>query len=110
MENAALDINKFIGKEHDRSKWFVKLIEVKKVNTHYGERHIYKFKTRSGKFGAFFADLFEELNHTHIGQCFHFTGTVKSHSFNDYSKQNETMFNRVKIEKVFEKVEEELDI
>ena len=69
-----------------------------------------KFKTRSGKFGAFFADLFEELNHTHIGQCFHFTGTVKSHSFNDYSKQNETMFNRVKIEKVFEKVEEELDI
>lgn len=110
MENEKIDLNKFIGKEHERAKFFAKLVECKRVNTHYGERHIYKFQTRSGKFGAFFSDLLDELNHEHIGQCFHFTGTVKTHQYNEYSKHNETMFNRVKVEKVFEKVEEELDI
>jgi hypothetical protein len=40
------------------------------------------------------------------GVCFHFTGTVKRQHWNEYSKREETMFNRVKIDKIFSITEE----
>lgn len=94
----------FIGKPQERAMFMGKVMNFKKVNTHYGERYIYNFITKSGKFGAFFIEpAVEGLSE---GVCFHFTGTVKRQHWNEYSKREETMFNRVKIDKIFSITEE----
>ena len=98
--------NSYIGKLMERDVWFGKITNVRQVRTDYGLRHVYKFVTRSGKFGVFFSDEKPDLNH---GVCFTFNGTVKKQSYNEYDKQHETGFNRVEIVKIVGKVEEELE-
>jgi hypothetical protein len=96
--------NKYIGKLMERDVWYGKILGVRQVRTDYGLRHVYKFITRTNKFGVFFSDEKPELE---IGVCFTFNGTVKKHSFNEYDKQDETTFNRVEIVKIVGKSEED---
>jgi len=90
-------LNGYIGELKQRMNMTANILDVKYIPRH--SVHLVTFTTQDNKIGRFFLNNNQETLAKNIdGKSIEIKGTVKKHSVNEYSKCQETMFNRVKIE------------
>lgn len=89
--------NGYIGEIRQRMKLEVEVKDVKPIPSH--NIHLATFVTNDGKVGKFFLnDKMSDIARTLAGKSITLTGTVKKQEVNSYTKCQETVLNRVKIE------------